>query len=87
MANLLGQQAIDSMRRWVKELFIETSILKEHTPHTCGSAPAKASQLNVDIAEISKQGCWKNAKILFNFYKKDTVYYAPEEVDFMSILT
>ena len=49
--------------------------------------PAKASQLNVDIAEISKQGCWKNAKILFNFYKKDTVYYAPEEVDFMSIVT
>ena len=49
--------------------------------------PAKASQLNVDIAEISKQSCWKNAKILFNFYKRDTVYYAPEEVDFMSIVT
>ena len=25
--------AIDSMRRWVKELFIETSILKEYTTH------------------------------------------------------
>ena len=26
--------AIDSMRGWVKELFIVTSMLKEHTPHT-----------------------------------------------------
>ena len=54
--------AIDSMRRWVKDLFIETSILKEYTPHTCRSAAtSKVSQLNVDIAEILKQGCWKNA--------------------------
>ena len=80
--------AIDSMRRWVKELFMETSILKEYTPHTCRSAAtSKASQLNVDIAEILKQGCWKNAKIFFSFYKKDIVYDAPEDVDFMIILT
>ena len=79
--------AIDSVRRWVKDLFIETSILKEYTPHTCRSAAtSKASQLNVDIAEILKQGCWKITKT-FNFYKKDIVYYAPEDVDFMSILT
>ena len=79
---------IDSMRRWVKDLFIETSILKEYTPRTCRSAAtSKASQLNVDIAKILKQGCWKNAKTFFNFYKKDTVYYAAEDVDFMSILT
>ena len=80
--------AVDSMRRWVKELFMETSILKEYTPHTCRSAAtSKASQLNVDIAEILKQGCWKNAKIFFSFYKKDIVYDAPEDVDFMIILT
>ena len=80
--------AIDSMRRWVKDLFIETSILKEYTPHICKSAATgKASQLNVDIAKILKQGCWTNAKTFFNFYKKDIVYYAPEDVDFMSILT
>ena len=47
--------AIDSMRRWVKQLYIETSILKEYTPHTCRSAAtSKASQLNVDIPEILK---------------------------------
>ena len=47
--------AIDSMRRWEKELFIETLILKEYTPHTCRSAAiSKASQLNVDIPEILK---------------------------------
>ena len=80
--------AINSMRIWVKGLFIEISILKEYTSHTCRSAAtSKASQLNVDIAEILKQGCWKNAKTFYNFYKKDIVYYAPEDVDFMSILT
>ena len=80
--------AINSMRMWVKDLFIERSIVKEYTPHTCRStATSKASQLNVDIAEILKQGCWKNAKTFYNVYKKDIVYYAPEDVDFMSILT
>ena len=79
--------AIDTMRRWVKDLFIETSILKECTPHTCRSAAtSRASKLNVNIAEILKQSCWRNAKTFFNFYKKDIVYYAPEDVDFMSIL-
>ena len=80
--------AIDSVKRWVKELFIETSILKEYTPDTCRSAAtSKARQLNVEIAEILKQGCWKNARTFFNFYKKDIVYYAPKDVDFKSILT
>ena len=83
-----GAAAIDSMRRRVKNLFIETSILKEYAPHTCRSAATnKASQLYVNIAEILKQGCWKNAKTLFNFYNKDILYYAPEDVDFRSILT
>ena len=69
---LFRAAAINSMKRWEKDLFIETSILKEYTTHTCiSAATSKASQLNVDIAEILKQGCWKNAKTFFNFYKKD----------------
>ena len=73
MANCSGQQQ---------------HILKEYTPHTYRSAAtSKASQLNVDVTKILKQGYWKNAKKFFNFYKKDIAYYAPEDVDFMSILT
>ena len=54
--------AIDSMRKWVKDIFIETSILKEYTPHTCRSdATSKAIQVNVHTAEILKQGYSKNA--------------------------
>ena len=50
--------AIDSMRGWVKDIFIETSILKECALHTCRSAAtSKGSQLNKDIAEILKKGC------------------------------
>ena len=40
-----------------------------------------------DIAEILKQGYLKNAKTFLNFYKKDIVYYAPEDENFISILT
>ena len=47
------------------------------------AATSKAGQLNVEVAEILKQGYWKNAKKLFNFYKKDIEYYAPEDVEFM----
>ena len=81
-----GAAAIDSMRRWVKQIYIEKSLLKEYIPHTTNST---ASQLNVDLAEIVKQGSWKNAKKLFNFYKKDIIYYAPEDVDLQnkSVLT
>ena len=50
--------AIDSMRGWVKDLFTETSILKECALHNCRSAAtSKASQLNKDIAKILKKGC------------------------------
>ena len=46
MASLIRAAAIDSMRRrWVKDIFIETSILKEYTPHTCRSdATAKQAK-------------------------------------------
>ena len=72
----------------MKGLFIKTSTLKEYIIHTCRSADtSKASLLNIDTAEILKHVCWKNAKRFFNFYKRDIVYYAPEDVDFMSILT
>ena len=54
--------AIDSMRRWVIELFIETSILKKYI-HSCRlAATGKASYFNVDIAKILKQVCCQIAK-------------------------
>ena len=55
--------AIGSMRRWVKDLFIETSILKEYTPYSCRSAAtSKASQLNIDIVEIFYRAVGKMSK-------------------------
>ena len=36
--------------------------------------------MNVDIAKILKQRCWKNAKTFFNFYKKDIIYHALDDV-------
>ena len=71
-----------------ESLFIEMSILKKYTPRNCRlGATSKESQLIIDIAETLKQGCWKNVKTFFNFHKKDIVYYASGDIDFMSILT
>ena len=49
--------AIDSMRRWVIEFFIETSILKEYTYSCRSAATGKASYFNVGIVKILKQVC------------------------------
>ena len=58
--------ATNSMKRCMKDLFRETSTLKEYTPYTCRSAAtSKASQLNVYIAEILKQSFWRNANITY----------------------
>ena len=38
-----------------------------------------------DIAKILKQGCWKNAKTFFDFYKNGIVYYASDDIDFINI--
>ena len=58
--------ATDPMKRWMNDLFRETSTLKEYTPHTCRSAAtSKASQLNVYISEILKQSFWRNANITY----------------------
>ena len=68
------QTTIDSMRKQVKELFIATPIQKECPPHNGRStATDNASQLNVIIANILKQGCLKNAKTLSNFCAKRNV--------------
>ena len=68
----------------MKELFIETSILKEYTPHTCRSAAtSKASQY---VASHECRLC-RNFKTRLLEKCQDIAYYAPEDVDFMSILT
>ena len=52
----------------MKELFMDTSILKEYTPHSCRSGVTnKGSHFHVNIAEILKQGCWENVKTFLKF--------------------
>ena len=55
----------------MKELFMDTSILKEYTPHSCRSGvTSKGSHFHVNIAEILKQGCWENVKTFLKFLQK-----------------
>ena len=54
--------AIDTMRRWVKDIFILNNIV-DFSPHSCQAASTtNAKNMEVNIDEILKRGCWKNRK-------------------------
>ena len=79
------EASIDTLRRWVKELFIQTNIIN-FTPHSCRAAStSKAKLINVNIDEILHTGCWKNEKNFLIYYNKE-IKRAPDEVDFYKIM-
>ena len=52
--------SIDTMRRWVKNIFILNNII-DFSPHSCRApSTSKAKNMEANIDEILKQGCWKN---------------------------
>ena len=54
--------ANDTMRRWVKDIFILNNIV-DFSPHSCQAASTtNAKNMEVNIDEILKRGCWKNRK-------------------------
>ena len=56
-------------------------------PHSCrAAATSKAKKLNVNMENILKQGCWKIMKNFHTHYKKEIIYYAEDDVDFMKII-
>ena len=76
---------IDTMRRWIKDIFIVNNIVN-FSPHSCQTASSsKAKQINVTIDEINRRDCWKNRKNLFKFYDKEITEYASEDIDFNRI--
>ena len=82
-----NEVSIDTLRRWIYDLFSGSKLLKNFTPHSCrAAATSKAEKLNVNMDEILKQGCWKNLKTFKNYYAKEIIYYAKEDVDFMKII-
>ena len=74
--------SIDTMRRWIKDIFIVNNIVN-FSPHSCRAASSsKAKQIDVIIDEIFRRGCWKNRKNFFKFYGKEITEYASEDIDF-----
>ena len=77
--------SIDTMRRWVKDIFILNNIV-DFSPHSCRAAStSKAKNMEVNIDEILKRGCWKNRKSFFIYYDKVITEYAPDDIDFNRI--
>lgn len=63
--------SIDTLRRWVKNMFSKAGIIN-FSPHSCrAAATSKAEMVNVDLEEILKKACWSNAKTFHQHYKKD----------------
>ena len=80
------EASIDTLRRWIYDLFSGSQLLKNFTPHSCrAAATSKAKKLNVNMEDILKQGCWKNMKTFKKHYEKEIIYYADDDVDFMKI--
>ena len=77
--------SIDTMRRWVNDIFMLNNIV-DFSPHSCRAASTnKAKNMEVNIDEILKRGCWKNRKNFFIYYDKVITEYAPDDIDFNGI--
>ena len=77
--------SIDTMTRWVKDIFMLNNIV-DFPPHSCRAAStSKAKNMEVNIDEILKRGCWKNRKNFFIYYDKAITEYAPDDIDFNRI--
>ena len=76
--------SIDKMRRWIKDIFIVNNNVN-FPPHSCRVSSSKAKQIDVNIAEIIRRGCWKNRENFFKFYDKEIRKYASEDIDFNRI--
>ena len=75
--------SIDTVRRWVKDIFI---LNIDFSPRSCWAASmSKAKNVEVNIDEMLKQGCWKNRKNFFIYYDKVIIEYAPDDIDFNRI--
>ena len=70
------------MRRWIKDIFIVNNIVN-FSPHSYrATSSSKAKQINVNLDEIIRRGCWKNRKNFLQFFDKEIPEYASEDVDF-----
>ena len=79
-------ESIDTMRRWVKYIFT-LNIIVNFSPHSCWvTSMSKAKNIEFNIDDILKQGCWKNRKNFFLYYDKVIITeYAPDGIDFNRI--
>ena len=59
------------------------TIGKTFTPHSCSNK--QSQKLNVNIANILQQGCWKSVKTFRKHYQEQIIYYPDDDVDFMKL--
>ena len=77
--------SIDTVRRWVKDIFIQNNIVDFSPRSCCTASMSKAKNMEVNNDEMLKQGCWKNRKNFFIYYDKVITEYAPDDIDFNRI--
>ena len=77
--------SIDTLRRWIKEIFTQTNSMENFSPYSCRSASTtKTFNMCLEIMDILRKSCWSNAKTFLQHYKKEMICY--EGVDFNKIM-
>ena len=79
------EASIDTLRRWIKYIFIVDNIVN-FSPHRCRVASSsKAKFININIDEIIRRSCWISRKRFFKCYGKEITEYALDHIGFNSI--
>ena len=69
----------DSIRRWAKQLFTDAKI-RGFTPHSCRAASTNKAMaiMNINIEDILRKGCWKNANNFYKVFYRDILFLEDE---------
>ena len=63
--------SIETLRRWIKKPFAQTNLIENFIPHNCRSASTtKAFNMSLDIMDILRKACWRNAKTFSSIIKR-----------------
>ena len=71
--------SVDALRRWIKEIFAETNLIENFTPHGRRFASTtKVFNVNLYIVNIFRKPCWSNAETFFSNIIKMKSFFTKE---------
>ena len=75
----------DPIHGWVKGLFTDAKIWYFTLRSCLAASTSKEMDMNINIEDILRKGCWKNANKFYRFCHRNILYRA-DDVDFQKII-